>query len=102
LRKLKQQWAELYCTDVEAVVKKDSGPYTFVHHATDRGEYRPTVHCCERGWGLNYLERCSLITSPKSSIFDPGAAHGGQFRQAAGLATLSHRRGGLNRNGGIG
>jgi hypothetical protein len=40
LRKLEQQWAELYCTDVGAGVKKDSGPYTFVHHATDRGEYR--------------------------------------------------------------
>jgi hypothetical protein len=40
LRKLKQQWAELYCTDVGAGVKKDSGPYTFVYHAADRGEYR--------------------------------------------------------------
>jgi hypothetical protein len=43
LRKLKQQWAKLYCTDVGAGVKKDSGPYTFVHHATDRGEYRQTA-----------------------------------------------------------
>jgi hypothetical protein len=40
LRKIKQQWAELYCTDVGAGVEKDSGPYTFVHHAPDRGEYR--------------------------------------------------------------
>jgi len=32
LRKLKQQWAELYCSDVGAGVKKDSGPYTFVYH----------------------------------------------------------------------
>jgi hypothetical protein len=29
-RKLEQQWVELYCTDVGAGVKKDSGPYTFV------------------------------------------------------------------------
>jgi hypothetical protein len=40
LRKLKQQWAELYCTDVEAGVKKDSGPYTFVYHAADRKRRR--------------------------------------------------------------
>jgi hypothetical protein len=30
------------------------------------------------------LERCSLITSPKSSIFDPGAKDRGEHRQAAG------------------
>jgi len=47
LRKLKQQWAELYCTDVGAGVKKDSGPYTFVHHATDRGQYRQAAGAIE-------------------------------------------------------
>src|SRR5262252_458692 len=56
LRKLKQQWAELYCTDVGAGVKKDSGPYTFVRHATDRGEYRQdagvslNAGVCQRWW----------------------------------------------------
>jgi hypothetical protein len=48
LRKLKQQWAKLYCTDVGAGVKKDSGPYTFVHHATDRGEYRQAAGAATR------------------------------------------------------
>jgi hypothetical protein len=39
LSKLRQQWAGLYCTDVEAGVKKDSGSYTFVHPAADCGEH---------------------------------------------------------------
>src|SRR5262249_46618803 len=43
LRKLKQQWAELYCTDLGAGVKKDSGLYTLVHHAADRGTHRQTA-----------------------------------------------------------
>jgi hypothetical protein len=48
LRKLKQQWAELYCTDVGAGVKKDSGLYTLVHHAADRGQYRQAAGAVER------------------------------------------------------
>jgi hypothetical protein len=35
------------------------------------------------------LERCSLITSPKSSIFDSGAADRGEYRQTSRFAAQS-------------
>jgi hypothetical protein len=34
---------------LEAGVKKDSGPYTFVHHAADCGEYRQAAGVIAQG-----------------------------------------------------
>src|SRR5262249_3943857 len=77
LRRIKQQWAELYCTDVGAGVKKDSGPYTFVDH-TARSQR--TIASCQ-----------SFCGSRKPDVIEPEISKSAISRSRTCLAICSCR-----------